>query len=126
MPEPDDAFRSFMQAVADSNFVAMSSHWGSPRGSAARTGNPPDYQRRMVIIEAYLRGIRYRILASDAGPAANQRVLQVELSRSNCVNVVPFTMARTGSGEWVVYQFDLEKIGSPARGCNPAPARPNQ
>lgn len=125
VPEAEAGFRSFMQAAADSNFIGMSQHWGTSRGSASETGNPPDYQQRMVIIEAYLRGIRYRVLSNEAVPGfGNQRLLTVELSRDNCVNVVPFTLARTGSERWVVYQFDLEKIGSPARGCNPAPATP--
>lgn len=126
IPEAELGFRSFMQAALDSNFVAMSEHWGTSRGSASETGNPPDYQQRMVIVQAYLRGFRYRVLSNEAVlNYENQRVLQVELTRDNCVNAVPFTMARTGQGRWVVYQFDLEKIGSPVRGCNQAaPAAP--
>jgi hypothetical protein len=123
IPEAELGFRNFMQAVADSNFVAMSEHWGTSRGSASETGNPPDYQQRMVIVQAYLRGIRYRVLSNQAVlNFENQRLLTVELSRDNCVNAVPFTMARTGSGRWIVYQFDLEKVGSPTRGCNPSAA----
>ena len=115
-----------MQAAADSNFIRMSENWGTSRGSASETGNPPDYQQRMVIIQAYLEGMRFRVLSND--PVANienQRQLVVELTRGNCVNTVPFTMARTGSGRWVVYQFDLEKIGSPVRGCANATPGPS-
>ena len=115
-----------MQAAADSNFVRMSENWGTSRGSASETGNPPDYQQRMVIVQAYLEGMRFRVLSND--PVANienQRQLLVELTRGNCVNTVPFTMARTGSGRWVVYQFDLEKIGSPVRGCTGATPGPS-
>jgi hypothetical protein len=125
IPEAEVGFRNFMQAVADSNFVRMSEHWGTSRGSASETGNPPDYQQRMVIVQAYLRGIRFRVLSNEAVVNfENQRLLTVELSRDNCVNAVPFTMVRTGSGRWIVYSFDLEKVGSPARGCNPTPAAP--
>jgi hypothetical protein len=123
--EAEEGFRKFMQASADSNFVGMSQHWGTSRGSAAETGNPPDYQQRMVIVQAYLIGMKYRVLANNAvANEGNQRMLQVELSRDNCVNVVPFTMARTGNGSWVVYQFDLEKVGAPTRSCNPQSAAP--
>jgi hypothetical protein len=118
VPEAEAGLRSFLQAAADSNFVAMSEHWGNERGSARETNNPADYQQRMVVIQAYLAGIRYRVLSNH--PVANvnsKRVLQVELSRAGCVIMVPFTMARTSS-TWVVNEFDLEKIGNPSRSCS--------
>ena len=121
--EAEAGLRNFMQAAADSNFVRMSENWGTSRGSASETGNPPDYQQRMIIIQAYLLGIRYRVVSNEAVPnESNQRILQVELTRGPCQNTVPFTMARTGSGRWLVYQFDLERVGPPTRGCSPAPA----
>jgi hypothetical protein len=117
--EAEVGLRNFMQAAADSNYVRMAENWGTSRGSASETGNPPDYQQRMVIIQAYLLGIRHRVLANEAvRNIENQRTLTVELTRGNCVQTVPFTMARTGSGRWVVYQFDLERVGPPTRGCN--------
>lgn len=122
IPEAELGLRNFMQAVEDSNFVAMSEHWGTSRGAASETGNPEDYQQRMVIVQAYLRGFRYRVLSNEAVVnAENQRLLTVELVRDSCVKSVPFNMARTEKDRWVVYQFDLEKVGSPVRGCNPAP-----
>ena len=125
VPEAELALRNFMQAAADSNFNGMAEHWGTSRGSAAATGNPADFQQRMVIVQAFLKGIRYRVLSNDADPtSANQRVLQVELSRDNCLNLVPFTMARTSQDKWVVYQFDLEKVGAPSRGCTSSGSAP--
>jgi hypothetical protein len=103
----------------------MAQNWGTTRGSASETGNPPDFQQRMVIIQAYLVGITYRVLSNEAvASAENQRLLQVEMSRDRCINIVPFTMARTGSGRWLVYQFDLEKVGAPTRSCNPQTSTP--
>lgn len=127
IPEAEQGFRNFMQAAADSNFVRMSENWGTSRGAASETGNPSDYQQRMVIMQAYMLGIQSRVLANEAVPnAENQRKLTVELTRGNCQMTLPFLMARTGSGRWVVYQFDLEKIGPPTRSCNqPATAPPN-
>jgi hypothetical protein len=125
IPEAETGLRNFMQATADSNFVQMSQNWGTSRGSAGETGSPSDYQQRMVIIQAYMRGIQYRVLSNDpVANAANLRTLTVELTRGTCVTTLPFTMARTGSGRWVVYQFDLEKIGPPTRGCEPAAPAP--
>ena len=123
--EAEQGFRNFMQAAADSNFVRMSENWGTSRGAASETGNPSDYQQRMVIMQAYMLGIQSRVLANEAVPnAENQRMLTVELTRGNCQMTLPFLMARTGSGRWVVYQFDLEKIGPPTRSCNQPAAAP--
>ena len=123
--EAEVSLRRFLQAVDDSNFAAMSQHWGTSRGSAHATGEPSDYQKRMVVIQSYLNGSKYRVLSND--PVANvnnQRVLQVEMSRHGCVNMVPITMVRTGNNEWLVNQLDLEKVGSPTRGCGPSDAAP--
>lgn len=125
VPEAEASLRDFLQAAADSNFAGMSANWGTARGPASETGQPADYQRRMVIIQAYLHGSKFRVLSNEpAVDASNQRVLQVELSRSGCVNVVPFTMVRTGGGRWVVNQFDLEKVGSPSRACGASDTAP--
>lgn len=128
IPEAEQGFRNFMQAAADTNYVRMAENWGTSRGSASETGNPADFQQRMVIMQAYLLGIQSRVLGNEAVPSAeNQRMLTVELIRGNCQMTLPFTMARTGSGRWVVYQFDLEKIGPPTRSCNqPASPPPGQ
>jgi hypothetical protein len=128
IPEAEQGFRNFMQAAADSNYVRMAENWGTARGSASETGNPADYQQRMIIMQAYLLGIQSRVMANEAVPGAgNQRMLTVELTRGDCIATIPFLMARTGSGRWVVYQFDLEKIGPPTRSCSqPAAPPPGQ
>ena len=125
VPEAEVGLRNFLEAAADSNYVRMSENWGTSRGAASETGNPPDYQQRMVIIQAYLLGIKYRVLSNEPVlNSSNQRTLLLELTRGPCQNTVPFTMVRTGSGRWLVYQFDLEKVGPPNRGCSSTPANP--
>ena len=125
VPEAEVGLRNFMEAAADSNYVVMSENWGTSRGAASETGNPGDYQQRMVIIQAYLLGITYRVLSNEAVlNSSNSRTLMLELTRGSCVNTVPFTMVRTGSGRWVVNQFDLERVGPPTRGCSSTSSNP--
>ena len=50
-----------MQAVADSNVDKMAHLWGTASGPAAKTNQPPDYQRRVAIMQAYLRNDSFRI-----------------------------------------------------------------
>ena len=113
------AVQGFMQAVADSNLERMSALWGSTRGPSSRTREPADYERRIVIIQAYLRDSPYRILSNlqdGANPA--RRVLQVELQRDKCTKLVPFTVVRSDAG-WLVNSIDLALLGSPGANCDP-------
>jgi hypothetical protein len=114
----EQAVEQFMKAVADSNLAKMATYWGTAKGPAAETRQPPDYERRIVVIQAYLRGASYRLLGGDpVTPGGDRRTMQVEIRRENCVTVVPFQTVKTPSGSWVVSSIDLAAVGTPGRGC---------
>lgn len=116
----DRVVQDFMRAVADSNLAKMAELWGSAKGSAAATREPEGYQQRVLIIQAYLRGARYRILSDTPDPSQpDHRTLQVELTRERCVKIVPFGLVRSGN-QWLVNQLDLSAAGSPGRACDAA------
>lgn len=110
------AVQGFMQAVADSNVAKMATLWGTTSGPASKTHQPPDYERRIAIMQAYLRSDSYR-LTSDVPETDNRRALHVELKRQTCTWSVPFVAVKTGDGSWVVNQVDLTQAGNPARPC---------
>lgn len=116
------AVHAFMQAVADSNLAKMATLWGTARGPAAKTGQPSDYERRIAIMQAYLRNDSFR-LTSDVPEADNRRVVQVELRRQTCTSNVPFVVIKTGDGSWLINQVDLTAAGNPARPCVEGEAR---
>jgi len=105
-----------MQAVADSNLTKMASLWGTTSGPASRTGQPPDYQRRIAIIQAFLRNDSYRV-TSDAPQGASRRALTVELRRRTCTWNVPFVAVSLPDESWLVNSVDLATAGNPARAC---------
>jgi hypothetical protein len=111
------AVRGFMQAVADSNLAGMSTLWGTSSGPAAKTGQPQDYQRRIVIMQAYLRNDSFKLLSDSPETTESRRDLQVEIKRQKCSWTVPFVAVRTGDGTWIVNQVDLTAAGNPARPC---------
>ena len=118
---PEGVVEQFMRAVADSNLTRIATLWGTTRGSAAETRQPTDYERRIVIMQAYLRESSYRVLPSEnPDPAAQRRVVQVELDRKECTRVVPFTTVRAPRG-WLVSAVDLAAAGTPGRACAPPP-----
>ena len=64
-----------MQAVADSNLDKMATLWGTANGPASRTRQPSDYQRRIAIMQAYLRNDSFRVI-SDVAETPDRRALQ--------------------------------------------------
>ena len=112
---------SFMQAVADSNLTRMAELWGTAAGPAAKTGQPSDYERRIVVMQSYLRNESHRVLPSTPSGGGTEE-LQVEIRRELCTWVVPFTVIRLGDTTWVVNQVDVAKAGNPARPCAPGAA----
>jgi hypothetical protein len=111
------AVRSFMQAVADSNMDRMANLWGTAAGPAAKTNQPPDYQRRVAIMQAYLRNDSFEITSDIPEASENRRALMVEIKRKSCTWTVPFTAIKTRDGSWIVTQLDLAAAGNPARPC---------
>jgi hypothetical protein len=125
-----------MQAAADSNIARMAELWGTRAGAAGKTGQPPDYERRLVIMQAYLSGAPYRLVpggAAQVEPASGgggekspgpvddptSRQVVVQLDRPGCLKFVPFQVVKTPDNAWVVNQVDLAAAGHPKRPCTP-------
>ena len=115
------AVENFMRAVADSNLTAMAGLWGTARGPAAKTRQPSDYERRIVVMQSYLNHDDSRILSDtpDADSPARHAV-QVQIRRQACTWTVPFTVIQLTDGNWIVNQVDLTTAGNPARPCDPS------
>ncbi len=111
------AVQGFMQAVADSNLVKMAALWGTASGPASKTNQPPDWKRRIVVMQAYLRNDSFRITSDLPAPDETRRAQQVEIRRQSCTWNVPFISIKTRDGSWIVTQVDLAAAGNPARTC---------
>jgi hypothetical protein len=113
------AVESFLQAAADSNVDRMAALWGTARGPAATTHMPSDYERRIVIMQHYLRHETARIVSDVPETTDNRHNIQVELRRQLCTWVVPFVAIKSTDGAWIVNQVDLTAAGNPSRPCEP-------
>jgi hypothetical protein len=105
-----------MRAVADSNLTKMAGLWGTVSGPALKTRQPRDYERRVAIMQVYLRNESFRVTA-DVPETGDRRALQVEIRRKTCTWNVPFVAIKTNEGAWLVNQVDLTAAGNPARPC---------
>jgi len=117
---PAAAVQSFMQAVADSNLAKIASLWGNAAGPASKTHQPADYERRIVVMQAYLRHDDSRIASDTPESNPSKHSVQVEIRRSACTWVVPFVVIQLADGSWLVNQVDLAAAGNPARPCAPS------
>jgi hypothetical protein len=115
---PRGAVEQFMEAVADSNVKKMAMLWGTSAGPAAKTNQPPDWERRIVVMQAYLRNERSAI-TGDAADGPDRHQVQVELRRQLCTKTVPFTVIKLADGSWLVNQVDLTMAGTPTKPCLP-------
>ena len=112
------AIRSFMQAAADSNLSRMAELWGTPDGPAAQTGRPEGWEKRIAVIQAYLKNDSTRLVSDmPVTGETNQRRALVNVWRMGCSRQVPAVLARTKAGGWVVTTVDLTAAGNPARPC---------
>lgn len=109
----------FMQAVADSNLATMANLWGTAAGPAARTRQPPDYERRIAVMRAYLQNENHRVVSDIPDGSAARHAVSVEIRRGLCTWIVPFTVIRPSEGSWIISQVDLTAAGTPGRPCAP-------
>ncbi len=116
------AVTEFLQAVSDSNLNKMSSLWGTAAGPAARTRQPADYERRIAVMQAYLRHDDSRILTDTPDAVPTKHAVQAQLRRSACTWTVPFVVIQMTDGSWIVNSVDVSAAGNPVRPCNPSAA----
>jgi hypothetical protein len=110
---------AFMQAVADSNLTAMGNLWGTSAGPAAKTKQPSDWEKRIAVMQAYLRNESHRVVSDAPAGGDTRHTVQVEIRRQLCTWVVPFTAIKLGDGTWLVNQVDVTAAGNPAQPCAP-------
>ena len=121
---PDQAAAAFMKAAADSNLARMAQLWGTSRGPASET-RPQDFERRIFLMQTYLRGDSARIVSNSPMTGDdNRRRLVIALYRGSCVKQIPATMLRLRGSGWIVNDVDVTQAGNPARPCDPGAEPP--
>ena len=70
-----------MDAVADSNLAKMASLWGTASGPASKTNQPPDWQRRVAVMQAYLHNSSFRVTGDTPATGQTSHDVQVEIKR---------------------------------------------
>ncbi|NNG17575.1 MAG: hypothetical protein HKM89_13955 [Gemmatimonadales bacterium] len=117
-PSPESAVETFLESVADSNLAKMAQFWGTAKGSAAETNEPSDYQKRIEVMQVYLRHNSFQIASSRPSPDdENIRDVTVDIQRDTCVRQVPIQVVRTRDSRWIIRNIDLTALGNPLAPC---------
>ena len=121
--DPQAAVRAFLNAVKANSLQGMAELWGTDKGPASNTMDHQEMDKRLSVIRTFLVHDKFEFQVRNTIDAmgAEQRVLDVRLSRNGCQPVVPFTVVRYKS-RWLVKDIDLSAAGNPVRSC--APPRP--
>lgn len=136
----------FLQATNERDLEGMARLFGTEDGAAWDTGSTfgcafkkigswfggtscvkkRDVEIRMDAIAQILRHQDYRIVREEtvAGRLGRATRVYVDLTLDGgTVQAVPFVVVRTGGGQWLVEEVDLERIMSGRRGNNRSPTR---
>lgn len=114
----EGAVREFLAAASDSNIARMATVWGNANGPASVTGQPPQWEQRLKVVQFYLRGGTWTVLDNrpEQGNEA-RRDLSMQFTRGSCVKTVPFVAVKSSHGGWLVESVDVTAAGNPLQPC---------
>ena len=111
------AVEEYIRAASDSNLVRMGQLFGTDKGSLiGRRVEGTD--KRMMIIQAYLHGVKVRALSEVRGAKDNERVVTTEIARGSCKVVLPVTAVESGKEGWLVRNLDLDAASKVNQACS--------
>ena len=116
--EPEATIAAFLAAASGSNLEQLASLWGDERGPSNYTNviPPEERQRRLTIMQRILTVDEHRIMGWEPSPTRrSRRVYSVELVREGRRATVPFTVAASRGGGWLVAEIGLEAAVQLAR-----------
>jgi hypothetical protein len=115
-PTAAGAVEEFMRALADSNLSRMAQLFGNGKGSAYRTHQPKDYEKRIVIMQAMLHGAQARTLGDVPNEKDGGRTVTTQLTSNGCKVTLPVNVVKASEG-WLVHDFKLEAAAEVNKPC---------
>ncbi len=113
---PSGAVEEFMHAVADSNLTRMAELWGNAKGPASQTHSPRNYQKQIIIMQAFLHGVQARALGDVPANKGDMRTVTTQLAHNGCTVTIPINVVKAKQG-WLVHDFDLAQAGQINHPC---------
>ncbi len=115
---PETTVKAFVAAAKDTNLTLMASYWGGSAGPAATSKQPPDYEKRIRIMQKYLANDSAKVVTLgtvDGHP--DQVMVTMRLFVGKCQNSVPFIVGKW-KDQYLVQNVDVTAAASPGRPCD--------
>lgn len=115
---PETTVSAFLAAARDTNLILMANYWGGKSGPAAQSKQPPDYEKRIRILQKYLTSDSARLVS--LGPVDGQPeqvMVSMRLFVGKCQNTVPFIVGKW-KDQYLVQNVDVTSAGTPGRPCD--------
>lgn len=103
------AVEEYIRAAADSNLARMGQLLGTDKGTLLRQKDS-QIEKRLVITQAYLAGVKVRALSEVDGAKSNERLVTTEIARGSCKVVVPVTAVLSDKDGWLVRNLNLDAV----------------
>jgi len=115
---PETTVTAFLAAARDTNLTLMATYWGGSSGPAATTKQPPDYEKRIRVMQKYLATDSARVgsLGSVDGHP-DQIMVTMRMFVGRCQNSVPFIVAKW-KDQYLVQNVDVTMAATPGRPCD--------
>jgi hypothetical protein len=103
----------FLRAANSNDLDTMARLWGDRTGSVLRRWPRDEIDRRMLATASLLRHRDFGIEGEQIVPGRRDEAIQliVRLRIQERDVQVPFTMVRTATGDWLVEEIGLDRIG---------------
>jgi hypothetical protein len=115
---PESTVNAFLAAARDTNLAGMAEYWGGSAGPAGTSKQPPDYEKRIRIMQKYLTSDSAKLVALgsvDGHP--DQVMVTMKLFLAKCQNSVPFIVGKWKS-QYLIQNVDVTLAGTPGRPCD--------
>ncbi len=115
---PETTVKAFLAAARDTNLTLMASYWGGSSGPAATSKQPPDYEKRIRVLQKYLVSDSAKVASLgtvDGHP--DQIMVRMRMFVGNCQNSVPFIVGKW-KDQYIINDVDITMTATPGRPCD--------
>ena len=115
---PETTVKAFLAAARDTNLTLMATYWGGSSGPAATSKQPPDYEKRIRVLQKYLTNDSAKVVGLgtvDGHP--DQVMVTMRMYVGKCQNAVPFIVGKW-KDQYLVQNVDVTMAATPGRPCD--------
>ena len=109
-PTAREAATMFVGAAQAQDLQAMGAVWGTDKGAARDNMERDVLDRRLIILQPCYTHDRAQVLDEQIGASATERLVRIQLTRTNRTKTLQFKVVRGPSNRWYVEDANYEAV----------------